>query len=645
MSKITIVEGNSNDKDNVRVLMVKGEKGKTGDVSRKELQEEITTRANADNVLQSQINGLASGSPLVATDTSEMTDTTKTYVNTTDGYWYYYNGTQWVQGDLYQSTQISENNPIILDAKNKITLDHYNIISETTKIQGLLSGYNTTTYTPTISTNPAYSAYNTYEIDIENSDMKILTCKAPQTTNLGVVIYYTDFTSASNTVVAISKFQSSFSTTYVSYVSTNDFYTIDVAKLRTNGFKKLYICYNDNDNAYLYANNLKPLWLYDYSEEKIIIDNKITLDTYNLISEITKIQGLLSGYDVTYFTPVISTNPAYISYNTYEIDIENSDIRNLTGKKPLATNLGITIYYTDFTSASRTVFDTEDFENSFSGTYVSYVSPNDYFTIDIAKLKINGYKKLYICYHDDDNAYIYGDNLKPSWLHNYSSDDLTFACVNMFNSIGAIGDSYTAGSAKHSDGTWSREIEHSYIATMGKRAGINWNNYGLPGATTRSYLSSNEGLVRVLSADANDFYFIAFGINDVNSLGIDYLGSVSDIKNDYHDNPDTFYGNYARIIEQVQNHNESAKLCLILPPYESGIYPQFSNAIKEIANHYSIPYIDPFDDDFFNSNTFRNMDDGHPTLAGYSGMGTALERLFSKCVEKNSNYFRYSTVG
>ncbi len=56
--------------------------------------------------LQAQINSLASGGPLVANSTSGMTDTSKIYVNTTDGYWYYYNGTQWTQGGVYQSTQL-----------------------------------------------------------------------------------------------------------------------------------------------------------------------------------------------------------------------------------------------------------------------------------------------------------------------------------------------------------------------------------------------------------------------------------------------------------------------------------------------------------------------------------------------------------
>lgn len=58
------------------------------------------------NNLQSQINGLANGSPLVASSIAGMTDTSKVYVNTTDGKWYYHNGTEWTAGGTYQATEI-----------------------------------------------------------------------------------------------------------------------------------------------------------------------------------------------------------------------------------------------------------------------------------------------------------------------------------------------------------------------------------------------------------------------------------------------------------------------------------------------------------------------------------------------------------
>ena len=151
MSKMIIVEGNSNDKDNVRVIMVKGEKGEQGDLNhndivdnltstatnkvlsakqgkvlkdlidanettaentyatKDELNSETITRENANSNLQNQISGLASGSPLVASSVSGMTDTSKIYVNTSDGNWYYYNGSSWSVGGVYQSTGISDN--------------------------------------------------------------------------------------------------------------------------------------------------------------------------------------------------------------------------------------------------------------------------------------------------------------------------------------------------------------------------------------------------------------------------------------------------------------------------------------------------------------------------------------------------------
>ena len=56
------------------------------------------------NGFQNELESIASGSPLVASSTSGMTDTTRIYVNTTDGKWYYYDGDSWEIGGTYQST-------------------------------------------------------------------------------------------------------------------------------------------------------------------------------------------------------------------------------------------------------------------------------------------------------------------------------------------------------------------------------------------------------------------------------------------------------------------------------------------------------------------------------------------------------------
>ena len=84
------------------------------------LSAESDSRIASDASLQSQISSLASGSPLVASSTAGMTDTTRVYVNTTDGYWYYYNGSSWVQGGVYQSVAVDENDPTISKIENSI---------------------------------------------------------------------------------------------------------------------------------------------------------------------------------------------------------------------------------------------------------------------------------------------------------------------------------------------------------------------------------------------------------------------------------------------------------------------------------------------------------------------------------------------
>ena len=77
----------------------------------------ITQMNNTLNEFSSRINSIANGNPIPVSSISEMTDTTKSYLLTTDGYWYYYNGTNWVQGGQYQSAVIS-NSDLAVDGRN-----------------------------------------------------------------------------------------------------------------------------------------------------------------------------------------------------------------------------------------------------------------------------------------------------------------------------------------------------------------------------------------------------------------------------------------------------------------------------------------------------------------------------------------------
>ena len=130
------------------------------DVNGNPLTDELNNKANNSSIvnLQNQINSLASGSPLVASSVSEMTDTSRIYVNSTDGKWYYYNGANWVPGSVYQATQIAENSVGVIELSTDFKSQTNNLLDVTKAI----SNKKYTTY-PTPSTINDLSTYD--EID------------------------------------------------------------------------------------------------------------------------------------------------------------------------------------------------------------------------------------------------------------------------------------------------------------------------------------------------------------------------------------------------------------------------------------------------------------------------------------------------
>ena len=261
--------------------------------------------------------------------------------------------------------------------------------------------------------------------------------------------------------------------------------------------------------------------------------------------------------------------------------------------------------------------------------------------VDYARIMIEKNERTNIWEEYWDSGYIAND-VKARNTSNIAIDSFLYGSVSMFDRIGAIGDSFTEGYAKASDGTYNTNKDHSYIGVMAKRAGINYANYGHSGATTRTYIT--DKLPVVLADSTCDFYFLALGINDV-GLGTSYIGTVDDIHEDYTQNADTFYGNYGKIIAQVKAHSPKALFCLIKIPLCGTNVKAFNSAIDGVGEHFGIPVINPYDDEFFKTSVYENMNDGHPTLLGYTGMALAYERLLSKAIYDNPTYFKFATIG
>ena len=218
--------------------------------------------------------------------------------------------------------------------------------------------------------------------------------------------------------------------------------------------------------------------------------------------------------------------------------------------------------------------------------------------------------------------------------------------IAMFTKVGCVGDSFTAGTIF--DNTTDRAIypKSSYPAVMGRLYGIDVANFGASGATTTAYLTREDGLPKLLSADPQQLYLINLGLND-KTQNVP-VGTVEDIKSDHTQNPTTYCGNMGRIIDQIKAHAPSAKIILIksfwavnIPSYTPQQYYSYNSAaIEAIAEHYGIPYIETLNNVFFRSSKYiPNWIGYHPTAPLYAAMGKEIGLMVGHCIMDNIDYF------
>lgn len=214
--------------------------------------------------------------------------------------------------------------------------------------------------------------------------------------------------------------------------------------------------------------------------------------------------------------------------------------------------------------------------------------------------------------------------------------------VALFETVGVIGDSYASGEVYDSGGALQGDVYSiSWPQIMARRNGIVATNFSSGGLTTRTWLTSSKGLSLLNSESAKKLYILALGINDKYALGLDYLGSPSDIHvGNPSENADTFYGNYAKIIEAVKAKAPNAIILMATINGVSSIIKTFNQAINAIANTYALHVLDQQSNEFLASSWWTNqMHGGHPTAPSYSGMATAFEELIGRDMYNHPDYY------
>ena len=225
-------------------------------------------------------------------------------------------------------------------------------------------------------------------------------------------------------------------------------------------------------------------------------------------------------------------------------------------------------------------------------------------------------------------------------LAGIEKNKLTFTDISMFDSIGACGDSYTAGGGYISGVTaltWGKNLE--------RQAGITVNIFAKSGESIHSASGWNydndHGLPKLLNSDECGLYWMAHGIN---SSGSDTaIGTPADME--ANPKPYTFYGQYVYAINAIKAKFPRARIVIQTITGTSyslweTTYAKINTAIRNIAEFCNIPFIELINDDFYKSTWYANHStSNHPTAMLAAGMAMANRRLLSQAILDNPDYF------
>ena len=216
----------------------------------------------------------------------------------------------------------------------------------------------------------------------------------------------------------------------------------------------------------------------------------------------------------------------------------------------------------------------------------------------------------------------------------------------VFHSIGVIGDSLASGQGRINDMNHYHDFyDYSWPQCMKRKLNNIIYNFTKSGLNTRTWLTDSMGYPLMSDGNHNvQCYIIGLGANDI-SLGDNYLGNPSDINvNDYTQNADTYYGNYARIISLCKVQEPRCKIFVLTNPSygDAELRPLFNEAVRYMPTIFSNVYLVELDSDYFNSGfILENKVKSHYTPAAYKLFATYIEQKISDIIYTNPSDFYF----
>lgn len=557
-----------------------------------ETTEDLTAFKNNVNsnidTINNKVNAVTNGAPYAVSSTSEMEDTSKIYVNTSDGKWYFYDGSNWTIGGTYQSAGIADGEIDILELSPEIqanfALNFSEDLAKGTGFQGFChGGVGTEIQIETGSASYKYSIINLtagkiYEFNGFNS----------YSLN-GLVI-----TDSNNIVVFRAP-----------GAGQADNTTSCLYKANANGLKA-YISEHINDVStgsneyykYSTANRLRIL---------NSIDNNLKIS--NTVQKVDTVEGVGLNGTIEVGNLVKCKNQSS-DYSVEVYSVEAGKSYKIKGMQHyLLSGLVIT-------------------DNDYKVIYNSYTGQSEKVPVTYEfTAQTNGF--IFITKISSDSADLYS----VEETHPALDIDINYYVKLKNKSIAYDGDSITESRTSGTNANGG-----AYPKIIADLTESEYTNRASGGATL-SYKSGATGrsIARSLSnlPSNADMYVFSGGVNDMwdnrplGTLSNDYTSEVDDT---------TIIGALEKIFRySLTNFLGKPILFVITPklanPFWTGTqnYDQFDlhDALVSVCKRYSIPYYDAFNDsglngwneaqrtEFLNANQQGTPDGTHPNENAY----------------------------
>lgn len=250
------------------------------------------------------------------------------------------------------------------------------------------------------------------------------------------------------------------------------------------------------------------------------------------------------------------------------------------------------------------------------------------------------------------NATLSKGIFKPSEWVDYSR---YIGLLGAFHSIGVVGDSLASGQGRVNDLEHYNDFyDYSWPQVIKRRLGVNVYNFTKSGLSTKTWLTDAHGWSMASDPQyKSQCYIIGLGANDTGRVESDpaYLGEPSDIHiNDYTLNPDTYYGNYGRIISMLKTIEPRA-VFFVLPNPVYGSTPtvrtQMNEAVKYMATAFDNVYFVDLNTELYSGGYIqKNEVKSHYTPGAYIYMAEIIMSGIAKVMYyKPEDFFFVNLIG